>query len=129
MLHSYHLKLIEHLTFFSQIKVWCFYLQLACVLLLRQSEAWCLWHIQLKHNFFFWEDQPAFTNSHPLDLWPGFLLQAQTYAGFLSLSLTWNKFSLLRFSQDFQQFWGSSLSILKNLLTGRNPILASYHLI
>ena len=51
-----------------QIDVKCFPLQLAQVLLLRQSEAWCLGHAQLKHNLFF---ESISLVTHSLDLWPG----------------------------------------------------------
>ena len=95
---------------FSQIEVRCFSLQLAHALLMRQSEAGCLGTVQLKYNFFFQRlslrSGVPLTNSYLLDLWPGFPQWTQTYAGFLSLSLICNKFSILKFFSEFPAVLG-----------------------
>ena len=71
MLHDCHLQSIEHLNFFK-IEVRCFPLQLAHVLLLRQSKTRCLVLVQSKQNSFFESiNLPSWvplTISHSLDL-------------------------------------------------------------
>ena len=70
MLHDYHLRLTEHLTFFHKLRF--IFLQLAHILLLWQSEARCLGPVQLKPNFFFemisLRSGVPLNKSHSLDL-------------------------------------------------------------